>query len=203
MTERTLPLRGAANPSSLRDGTNPGSFALPAAVGTPLAFASPDTPGMPGPSDKTAWDFLPAGYRRHGDVATPPPGVGPKTQLEHAWVGNVTPEMRRVAEREPHLTPEQVRVEVAAGRMIIPANVVHLSYGLDPIGVGRAARTKINANMGASPVSSDTESEVDKLRWAERWGADTVMDLSTGGDIDACRDAIVRNARAPIGTVPI
>jgi phosphomethylpyrimidine synthase len=158
---------------------------------------------MPVPSDRTAWDFLPAGYRLEGSVAVAPPGVVPRTQLEHAWLGTVTNEMRRVAEREPHLTPEQVRVEVAAGRMIIPANVVHLSCGLDPIGVGRAARTKINANMGASPVSSDTESEVDKLRWAERWGADTVMDLSTGGDIDACREAIVRNARAPIGTVPI
>jgi phosphomethylpyrimidine synthase len=158
---------------------------------------------MPGPSEKTAWDFLPAGYRRDENLAVAPAGVVPKTQLEHAWVGNVTKEMRRVAEREPHLTADQVRAEVAAGRMIIPANVVHLSYGLDPIGVGRAARTKINANMGASPVASDTEAEVDKLRWAERWGADTVMDLSTGGDIDACRDAIVRNARAPIGTVPI
>jgi phosphomethylpyrimidine synthase len=71
------------------------------------------------------------------------------------------------------------------------------------MGVGRAARTKINANMGASPVASDTDSEVEKLRWAERWGADTVMDLSTGGDVDACRSAIVQNSRVPIGTVPI
>jgi phosphomethylpyrimidine synthase len=71
------------------------------------------------------------------------------------------------------------------------------------MGIGRASLTKINANMGASPVSSGTEEEVEKLRWAERWGADTVMDLSTGGDLDATRDAIVRSATVPIGTVPI
>ncbi|NOX55141.1 MAG: phosphomethylpyrimidine synthase ThiC [Planctomycetes bacterium] len=125
------------------------------------------------------------------------------TQLEFARLGVVTPEMHRVAEREGHLTPEQVRDEVAAGRMIIPANKVHLQYHLDPTAIGRAARTKINANMGASPVSSDTDEEVEKLRWAERWGADTVMDLSTGGDLDGCRIAIVQNSTVPIGTVPI
>jgi phosphomethylpyrimidine synthase len=159
---------------------------------------------MPAPSDRTAWDFLPPGWTRGADgCAVAPAGFRPVTQLEHARLGVVTPEMKRVAEREPHLAAEAVRAEVAAGRMIIPANRVHLSYALQPIGIGRAARTKINANMGASPVSSDTESEVDKLRWAERWGADTVMDLSTGGDVDACRAAIVQNARVPIGTVPI
>jgi phosphomethylpyrimidine synthase len=115
----------------------------------------------------------------------------------------VTPEMRRVAEREKHLRAEQVRDEVAAGRMIIPANRVHLGYRLDPMAIGRASRTKINANMGASPVSSSTDEEVEKLYFAERWGADTVMDLSTGGDLDACRDAIVRSSRVPIGTVPV
>jgi phosphomethylpyrimidine synthase len=203
MTDRTLPLRGAHNPSSRRDGTNPGSFANAPRVGGPLAYSSPDTPGMPAPSHKTAWDFLPAGWTRVGDRAVAPAGFVPVTQLEHARLGTLTPEMRRVAEREPHLTAEQVRVEVADGRMIIPANRVHLSYGLDAMGVGRAARTKINANMGASPVAGDTSSEVEKLRWAERWGADTVMDLSTGGDVDACRDAIVRNSKVPIGTVPI
>ncbi|MFW5877330.1 MAG: phosphomethylpyrimidine synthase ThiC, partial [Myxococcota bacterium] len=125
------------------------------------------------------------------------------TQLEHARLGTVTPEMRRVAERETHLTPEQVRDEVAAGRMILPANKIHLGYQLDPMCIGRAGRTKVNANMGASPVSSGTDEEVDKLHWAERWGADTVMDLSTGGNVDECRTAIVRAARVPIGTVPI
>ena len=94
-------------------------------------------------------------------------------------------------------------MEVAAGRMIIPANRVHLGLKLDPMAIGRASCTKINANMGASPVSSGTEEEVEKLRWAERWGADTVMDLSTGGDLDACRNAILRGSTVPIGTVPL
>jgi len=188
-----LPLHGAHNPSSGRQGTTPGSFARRADVGGPLAFSSPDTPGMPAPSDRTAWDFNPA----------PRPVGRAVTQLEQARLGIVTAEMRRVAAREPHLTPEQVRDEVAAGRMIIPANRVHLGYRLDPMAIGRAAGTKINANMGASPVSSGTAAEVEKLRWAERWGADTVMDLSTGGDLAACRQAILEASTVPIGTVPI
>ncbi|MFP6565378.1 MAG: phosphomethylpyrimidine synthase ThiC [Myxococcota bacterium] len=125
------------------------------------------------------------------------------TQLEHARLGVITPEMRRVSEREPHLSPEQVRDEVAAGRMVIPANRVHLGFGLDPMCIGRASKTKVNANMGASPISSDTADEVEKLHFAERWQADTVMDLSTGGDLDATREAILRSAKVPIGTVPI
>jgi phosphomethylpyrimidine synthase len=217
-----LPLLGAANPSSRQEGTSPGSFARAADVGGPLAFASPDTPGMPEVSARTAWDFLPAGWAvvsapdhatgcaGHGQQAAgsfvravAPAGFVPITQLEHARLGTITPQMRRVAEREGHLTPEQVRDEVAAGRMVIPANLSHLGYRLDPMAIGRASRTKINANMGASPVSSGTADEVEKLKWAERWGADTVMDLSTGGDLDACRDAIIRNSTVPIGTVPI
>ena len=133
----------------------------------------------------------------------PPDGFEPVTQLEFARLGIVTPQMQRVAERESHLTPEQVRDEVAAGRMVIPANKTHLRYQLDPMAIGRASKTKVNANMGASPVSSSTDEEVEKLKWAERWGADTVMDLSTGGDLDATRDAIIRNSTVPIGTVPI
>ncbi|KAA0215917.1 MAG: phosphomethylpyrimidine synthase ThiC [Leptolyngbya sp. PLA3] len=132
-----------------------------------------------------------------------PAGFRPVTQLEHARLGIITPEMRRVAQREPHLTPEQVRDEIAAGRLIIPANIHHLAHQLDPMAIGRATKTKVNANMGASPVSSSTDEEVEKLRWAERWGSDTCMDLSTGGDLDACREAIIANARVPIGTVPI
>src|SRR6478752_4559532 len=203
MSTRTLPLRGAANPSSLRDGTNPGSFANAPNLGGALTFSSPDTPGMPQPSDKTAWDFLPPGWRREGDRAIAPAGFVPVTQLEHARLGNITPEMKRVAEREPHLSAEQVRTEVAAGRMIIPANTQHLQHALEPMCIGRASKTKINANMGASPVSSSTDEEVEKLKWAERWGADTVMDLSTGGNLDECRQAIIENSRVPIGTVPI
>ena len=182
-----------------------------------MTFASPDTPGMPAPSDKTAWDFMPtdwtlragygaaAGELSHEQAAAwePPAEFRPITQLEHARMGIITPEMNRVSVREPHLTPEQVRDEVAAGRMVIPANTVHLKYQLDPMAIGRASKTKINANMGASPVSSSMDEEVEKLKWAERWGADTVMDLSTGGDLNACREAIVRNSTVPIGTVPI
>lgn len=234
----TLPPLGE-NPSSTAQGTTPGSFSKQPQIAPGIdgrwTFSSPDTPGMPQPSDKTAWDFLPEGwttwadppdyvevpfwdfdviYRpytfqqsdgstRHVVLDKSCEGFTPITQLEHARLGIITPEMQRVAEREPHLTAEQVRDEVAAGRMVIPANKVHLGYQLDPMAIGRASKTKINANMGASPVSSSTAEEVEKLKWAEKWGADTVMDLSTGGDLDACREAIVRNSNVPIGTVPI
>jgi thiamine biosynthesis protein ThiC len=219
------------NPSSTAAGTTPGSFARKPCIAPGLkgrwTFSSPDTPGMPEPSDKTAWDFLPEGWRTVEGPAeslavspeeksvtfiqsdgTPrtvvyPATFEPSTQLESARLGIITPQMERVAEREGHLTPEQVRDEVAAGRMVIPANKVHLGYQLDPMAIGRASRTKINANMGASPVSSGTDAEVEKLKWAERWGADTVMDLSTGGNINECREAIIRNSTVPIGTVPI
>ena len=216
------PLRGAANPSTTAAGTSPGSFANAAQIGGPLAFSSPDTPGMPAPSALTAWDFLPQGWSieaaashaigcaGHSCVAigafiraVAPRGFVAITQLESARLGIVTPEMVRVAEREGHLTALQVRDEIAAGRMVIPANRVHLGYKLDPMAIGRASKTKINANMGASPISSGTDEEVEKLKWAERWGADTVMDLSTGGDLDACREALIRNSSVPIGTVPI
>jgi phosphomethylpyrimidine synthase len=158
---------------------------------------------MPQPSAKTAWDFMPEDWRFENGRWEAPADFVPITQLEHARLGIVTPEMERVAEREAHLSAEQVRDEVGAGRMIIPANKVHLGYQLDPMCIGRAGLTKVNANMGASPVSSGTDEEVEKLRWAERWGADTVMDLSTGGDLDATREAIIRSSRVPIGTVPI
>jgi phosphomethylpyrimidine synthase len=196
------------NPSTQAQGTTPGSFANPPRIaGGPAGartYSSPDMPGMPGVSDQTAWDFMPKGWRLVDGAWAPSCGCAAvQTQLEYARLGVITPQMRRVADRESHLTVEQVRDEVAAGRMVIPANKVHLSYRLDPMCIGRAGKTKVNANMGASPVSSNTEQEVEKLKWAERWGADTVMDLSTGGDLDACRDAIIRNAVVPIGTVPI
>ena len=179
------------NPSSVSAGTTPGSFALPGRVGTAYAYSSPDTPGMPSVSDLTAMDF-----------ARPEDARG-KTQLEAARSGIITAETKRVALHEPHLTPLRIRDEVAAGRMIIPANKVHLSCKLEPMCIGRAGLTKINANMGASPVSSGTSEEVEKLKWAQRWGADTVMDLSTGGNLDECRTAIIQNSIVPIGTVPI
>jgi phosphomethylpyrimidine synthase len=177
------------------------------------------------------------------------------TQLEAARQGIVTPEMRRVAEREA-VAVEFIRAEVARGALVIPANVRHLAGSggqaatsaaprayppvaghpgakdgahwvnqtvaqrwaaiaadalrgeraprrLDPTGIGRCITTKVNANIGASPVSSGTAAEVEKLEWAQKYGADTVMDLSTGGDIRACRQAIVDHSTLPVGTVPI
>ncbi len=199
----TLPPLGD-NPSSTAQGTTPGSFANPGKIGTPWTYSSPDTPGMPGVSTKTAWDFMPSDWTQDANGHWhAPAGFTPITQLEHARLGHITPQMIRVAEHEPHLTAEQVRDEVAAGRMVIPANINHLKHKLDPMAIGRASKTKINANMGASPISSGLEEEVEKLKWAEKWQADTVMDLSTGGDLDATRMAIIQNASVPIGTVPI
>src|SRR5258707_7392786 len=100
--------------------------------------------------------------------------------MKNALTGIITPQRKHVATREPSLTAKQIRIEVAAGRMIIPANKVHLKFKLEPMCIGRASLTKINANMGASPVSSSIDEEVDKLKWAEKWAADTAMDLSTG-----------------------
>ncbi len=124
------------------------------------------------------------------------------TQIEHARAGQVTPQMEAVARAE-QLDPELVRAEVALGRMVIPANKTHLEKGLDPIGIGIAARTKINANIGKSAVSSQPECELEKLILAVRYGADTVMDLSTGDQIDAVRSRIIEAAAVPVGTVPI
>ncbi|HEY7685186.1 MAG TPA: phosphomethylpyrimidine synthase ThiC, partial [Gemmatimonadales bacterium] len=124
------------------------------------------------------------------------------TQMFFARQGTITDQMRRVAERED-LPPELVREEVARGRLIIPANTQHLAKRLDPMGIGKVARVKINANIGNSAVSSDVDGELDKLHHAVHYGADTVMDLSTGGDIDAIRQAIIDASPVPIGTVPI
>jgi phosphomethylpyrimidine synthase len=124
------------------------------------------------------------------------------TQIEQARLGIVTPEMEHVARREL-LDPDLIRSEVARGRMVIPANTVHLSLGLEPMGIGIKAKCKINANIGNSAVTSDVENELDKLRMAVGLGADTVMDLSTGGGIDTIRRAIVAASPVPVGTVPI
>jgi len=124
------------------------------------------------------------------------------TQIEQANSGVVTDEMEIVA-RSEQLDPELVRSEVARGRMVIPANRVHIEKKLVPIGIGIAARTKINANIGNSPVSSDSRCELAKLDCAVGHGADTVMDLSTGPEIDDIRRQIIDAATVPIGTVPI
>ena len=122
------------------------------------------------------------------------------SQMHYARRGIVTEEMRFCAIREG-MSPEFVRDEVARGRAIIPANRCHPE--LEPMIIGSRFLVKVNANIGNSAVLSSIEDEVEKLRWAIRWGADTVMDLSTGQDIHATREAILRNAPVPIGTVPI
>ncbi|MBV8351997.1 MAG: phosphomethylpyrimidine synthase ThiC [Verrucomicrobia bacterium] len=147
----------------------------------------------------------------------------PVTQLWYARQGIVTPEMEYIAIREnlgaerhrmragdgecrrggipDYITPEFVRDEVARGRAIIPANINHPE--LEPMIIGRNFLVKINANIGNSAVASGIEEEVEKMRWATKWGADTVMDLSTGKNIHATREWIIRNSPVPIGTVPI
>jgi phosphomethylpyrimidine synthase len=124
------------------------------------------------------------------------------TQIEAARAGTITPEMEFVARRE-NLTPELVRDEVAAGRMVIPANQVHLRGKLEPMAIGMAATCKINANIGNSAVTSNVDEELEKLHTAVHFGADTVMDLSTGKDIDRIRAEIIAASPVPIGTVPI
>ena len=124
------------------------------------------------------------------------------TQFQAARRGEVTPEMEFVAQREA-LPVETIRDEVAAGRMVIPANREHLAKRLEPMAIGIAARCKINANIGNSAVTSDRDGELEKLHAAVHFGADTVMDLSTGHDIDGIRTAIIERSPVPIGTVPI
>jgi phosphomethylpyrimidine synthase len=125
-----------------------------------------------------------------------------RTQMHYARQGEITDAMRFVAERED-LEAELVRAEVARGRLIIPANVHHLAGALEPMCIGKVSGVKINANIGNSAVSSDVGGELEKLRTAIKYGADTVMDLSTGGNIDAIRQAIIAASPVPIGTVPI
>jgi phosphomethylpyrimidine synthase len=120
--------------------------------------------------------------------------------MHYARKGVITEEMRYVAARE-RIDPEVVRSEVAGGRMIIPANINHRN--LEPMAIGVAATCKINANIGNSATTSNVEDELEKLRYSLKFGADTVMDLSTGGDIRRIREAIIANSPVPIGTVPI
>ncbi len=124
------------------------------------------------------------------------------TQIEAARQGITTDEMSYVAQRE-ELEPELVRAEVARGRMVIPANKVHLSKRLEPMAIGVASKCKINANIGNSAVTSKIDDELEKLHTAVHLGADTVMDLSTGGDLDRIRQAIIDVSPVPIGTVTI
>jgi len=124
------------------------------------------------------------------------------TQLVSARQGTITPQMQRVAQREG-LPPELIRDEIVRGRLIVPANVHHLAKRLDPMAIGAVAKVKINANIGSSAVEANLDEELAKLHNAVHYGADTVMDLSTGGDIDAIREAIIDASPVPVGTVPI
>ena len=123
-----------------------------------------------------------------------------RTQLHYARKDIVTEEMGYVARRE-NLSPETIREEVARGRMIIPANIRHTN--LEPMCIGVASQCKVNSNIGNSAVTSEVEQELEKLRYSVKYGADTVMDLSTGGDIPRIREAIINHSPVPIGTVPI
>jgi phosphomethylpyrimidine synthase len=123
-----------------------------------------------------------------------------RTQIHYARKGMITGEMEYVAKRE-NLTPEEIRDEVARGRMIIPANINHRS--LEPMCIGVQSSCKINANIGNSATTSNIDEELAKLQYAVKYGADTVMDLSTGGDIPRIRQAIIDASPVPIGTVPI
>ncbi len=150
-----------------------------------------------GPQGRDVRDGLPL---LRSDWVASRRGQGSPTQLHYAFHGEITQEMEFVALREG-LPAEFVRAEVARGRAIIPANINHPE--LEPMIIGRNFQVKINANIGNSAVSSSIEEEVEKLRWATLWGADTVMDLSTGKNIHETREWIIRNSAVPIGTVPI
>jgi phosphomethylpyrimidine synthase len=214
-TAHHKPLRGLDGPLSAPsplagEGRGGGSTRTAAHAATPTPNPSPQGGGEQG----VAWARGP-GY---------PPMI---TQLEFARAGVITKEMIYVATREnlgrktqleraeaaladgesfgasvpAFVTPEFVRSEIARGRAIIPCNINHGE--LEPMIIGRNFLTKINANIGNSAVTSSVEEEVDKMVWAIRWGADTVMDLSTGRNIHTTREWILRNAPIPIGTVPI
>ncbi|MEX2414577.1 MAG: phosphomethylpyrimidine synthase ThiC [Paenibacillaceae bacterium] len=150
------------------------------------------------------------GYQKEDSLAEVFPGLqrrpmrakkgGNVSQMHYARKGIITSEMEYIAIRE-NVSPEFVRDEVARGRAIIPANINHPES--EPMIIGRNFLVKINANIGNSAVSSSIEEEVEKMRWATRWGADNIMDLSTGKNIHTTREWIVRNSPVPIGTVPI
>lgn len=151
-------------------------------------------------TDDTASIDLAAGLPKLRDGWADPEVDGPRTQLAWARRGIITAEMRFIAAREG-VPPELVRDEVAAGRAVIPAN--HKHPELEPTIIGKKFLVKINANIGNSAVSSSIAEEVEKMVWATRWGADTIMDLSTGKNIHETREWILRNSPVPVGTVPI
>jgi phosphomethylpyrimidine synthase len=167
------------------------------ALTTGGTFAQYDTSGPHTDPAHTGGDVLPR--LRSPWIAERGRG-GPITQRGWARRGEITPEMEFAALREG-LAPELVRDEIAAGRAVLPANVNHPES--EPMVIGQAFLVKINANIGTSAVTSSVAEEVAKMRWATRWGADTVMDLSTGKRIHETREAILRGSPVPVGTVPV
>jgi phosphomethylpyrimidine synthase len=212
----------SSSPSPLRGGSAPKAPGWGSALSNEASPQTNRTTPTPNPSPQGGGEHAAA-----SGEASRSNGQRPLTQLEWARAGVITKEMIYVAEREnlgrkemlsraqealadgeqfgasvpAFVTPEFVRSEVARGRAIIPANINHGE--LEPMAIGRNFLTKINANIGNSAVTSSVEEEVEKMVWALRWGADTVMDLSTGRNIHNTREWIIRNAPCPIGTVPI
>ncbi|EDY45235.2 thiamine biosynthesis protein ThiC [Streptomyces sp. SPB074] len=178
----------------------------------PWIAARGDTETYPGrtvrPEDDGPRHTVPRGGARDIDAIFPGRPRRPRrartgapvTQLAYARRGEITPEMEYAALREG-IAPEVVREELAAGRAVLPANINHPES--EPMVIGKRFLVKINANIGNSAVTSSIEEEVEKMTWATRWGADTVMDLSTGRDIHTTREWILRNSPVPIGTVPL
>jgi phosphomethylpyrimidine synthase len=175
------------------DGRRPRRAAAeaPATAGTGGTTGSPPTPDATGGNGRVA-GFAPRAPRRASGQAV--------TQRAYARRGEITAEMEYVAVREG-VDPEFVRSELAAGRAVLPANVNHPE--IEPMIIGRNFLVKVNANIGNSAVASSIEEEVHKMTWATRWGADTIMDLSTGRDIHTTREWILRNSPVPVGTVPL
>src|SRR6266404_9400849 len=155
--------------------------------------AEPKYQGLDVPKPRTEWIA-----KRKAEAAKA--GDSNFSQMHYARKGIITEEMQFIAHKEK-LTPELVRDEVAIGRMIIPANINHPE--LEPMAIGVASLCKINSNIGNSAITSDVEEELRKLHTAVHFGADTVMDLSTGGGIREIREAVIRHSPVPIGTVPI
>lgn len=124
------------------------------------------------------------------------------TQMHYARQGKITPEMKRVAERED-LPVEFIRQEIAEGSAIIPANINHIAGSLDPMGIGMNLKVKVNVNLGTSPVEKEKDEEIRKVEMSLKHGADTIMDLSTGGDLDDIRKSVIKHSTCPVGTVPI
>jgi phosphomethylpyrimidine synthase len=195
---REIALSGGERPILVYDTSGPEAVDIRRGIPAVRAewIAARDVEATPPRPSKTVTSgIIPPGLRRR-----PLKGRGAVTQMHYARTREITPEMEFAATREG-LTPEFVRDEVARGRAIIPANINHPE--LEPMIIGRAFKVKINANIGNSAVASSIEEEVEKLRWSALWGADTVMDLSTGKNIHETREWIIRNSPVPIGTVPI